>query len=141
MKEKFNEEPLSFVRDTFQFRKLDGTEKLLIDGTPWELLNIPIDEATDLFDNLLTAIQTDFDCSMTFDDLFAMVLQYTMEEQGVFDFFDSLSDSYPNPKMGKWFVPGSRHYSWDKGNNILGMGRSNLVKVSVDHYCRMDLDQ
>ena len=51
---------------------------------------------------------------MDFDKLFAMVLEYTMEEQGVLDFFESLSDVYPNPKMGKWFVPGSRHYSWDK---------------------------
>ena len=42
---------------------------------------------------------------------------------------------------GKWFVPATRHYSWDKGANILGLGRDNLVKVPVDQDSRMDLDK
>ena len=36
-------------------------------------------------------------------------------------------------------MPGSRHYSWDKGANILGLGRKSLVKVPVDRFCRMDI--
>jgi hypothetical protein len=31
---------------------LSGKEVLLIEATVWDLLNIPIDEAIDLFDNL-----------------------------------------------------------------------------------------
>ena len=34
---------------------LDGSVKLLMEGTAWELLNIPIDHAIDLFNDLLTA--------------------------------------------------------------------------------------
>ena len=34
---------------------LDGSLKLLMEGTAWELLNIPIDNAIDLFNDLLTA--------------------------------------------------------------------------------------
>ena len=30
--------------------------------------------------------------------------------------------------------------NFEQGNNILGMGRRNLVKVSVDEHCRMDLN-
>ena len=32
---------------------------------------------------------------MSFDSLFALVLEFTMEQQGVLDFFDSLEDVYP----------------------------------------------
>ena len=38
-------------------------------------------------------------------------------------------------------MPGSRHYSWDKGANILGLGRRSLVKVPVDRFCRMDVEK
>ena len=36
--------------------------------------------------------------------------------------------------------PGSRHYSWDKGANILGIGRENMFKIPVDRNCRMRTD-
>lgn len=55
---------------------------------------------------------------MRFDILFSMITEYTMEHQGVLGFLESLSDVYPNPKMGRWFVPGSRHYSWDKVRSL-----------------------
>ena len=53
---------------------------------------------------------------MGHDELFAKVVPYTMEEMGVLEFFQALTSDlkYNNPKMGKWFVSGSRHYSWDK---------------------------
>ena len=55
-------------------------------------------------------------CEMGHDELFAKVVPYTMEEMGVLEFFQALTSDlkYTNPKMGKWFVSGSRHYSWDK---------------------------
>ena len=38
-------------------------------------------------------------------------------------------------------MPATRHYSWDKGANILGLGRDNLVKVPVDQDSRMDVEK
>ena len=37
-------------------RKLDGSQKLLKDGDPWELMNLPIDYAIDLFNHVLRFI-------------------------------------------------------------------------------------
>ena len=30
----------------------------------------------------------------------------------------SILNHISRPRMGKWFVPGSRHYSWDKVNML-----------------------
>ena len=51
---------------------------------------------------------------MEYDDLLKMYQQYTMENQGILGFFESLKETYPDPKKGRWFVPGSKHYSCDK---------------------------
>jgi hypothetical protein len=40
----------------FTFRNLAGDQVSLMKATAWDLLNIPIDEAIDLFDNLLRDI-------------------------------------------------------------------------------------
>ena len=83
---------------------------------------------------------------------------YTLEELGGLSFFQMFHKELAaeNISMGgkvkllekqnialvtlQWFCPGSRHYSWDKGANILGIGRNNLVKVPVDINCRMDTE-
>ena len=41
----------------FYFRKLDSTDKLLKDGDPWELLNIPIDHAIELFNQVIQFVK------------------------------------------------------------------------------------
>ena len=46
-------------------------------------------------------------------------LSWFLHVQGVLEFFENIREEYPNPRMGRWFVPGSRHYSWDKVKNIL----------------------
>ena len=55
-KETDKEGPLAKVWNYFQFRKLDGSQKLLKDGDPWELMNLPIDYAIDLFNHVLRFI-------------------------------------------------------------------------------------
>jgi tyrosine decarboxylase len=42
-------------------------------------------------------------------------------------------------ELGKVLVPSTRHYSWDKAVDLLGIGVSNLVLVPVDERFRMDL--
>ena len=82
---------------------------------------------------------------------------YTLEELGGLSFFQMFHKELAAEKINmggkvklekqnialvtlQWFCPGSRHYSWDKGANILGIGRNNLVKVPVDINCRMDTE-
>eukprot|EP00092_Neocalanus_flemingeri_P013687 GFUD01014760.1.p1 GENE.GFUD01014760.1~~GFUD01014760.1.p1 ORF type:complete len:1163 (-),score=280.67 GFUD01014760.1:114-3602(-) len=141
MREKFKELRLEKVLETFTFKSLSNKDVLLKNANVWELLNIPVDEAIDMFDKLLKECQQIRE-DITFDLLFRCVKNCTMEEIGGWEFFDSLKDEYEEiqvrPSSGKWFVSGSRHYSWDKGANILGLGRKKMEKISVDENCRMD---
>ena len=43
-------------------------------------------------------------------------------------------------EIGKILVPGTRHYSWDKMVDILGIGANNLVVVKVTDNYRMDIN-
>jgi tyrosine decarboxylase len=42
-------------------------------------------------------------------------------------------------KLGKIIVPQTRHYSWDKAADILGIGVDNLIRIPVTDRYRMDI--
>jgi len=42
--------------------------------------------------------------------------------------------------LGKIIVPQTRHYSWDKAADVLGIGVNNLIHVPVTDRYRMDID-
>ena len=144
MEVEFGRLGLSEVRDSFTFTNLAKKTVVLTKASAWELLNMPIDVAIDLFDKLLVECKKK-NQQINFDELFGYVKKQTMEEIGVFDFIENirkfLLESNVTPTMGKWFISGSRHYSWDKGANILGLGRSSLELVAVDKFCRMNLEE
>ena len=43
-------------------------------------------------------------------------------------------------KLGKWLVPQTKHYSWMKAADIIGIGLDQVVPVPVDNNFRMDID-
>jgi glutamate/tyrosine decarboxylase-like PLP-dependent enzyme len=43
-------------------------------------------------------------------------------------------------KLGKVIVPQTRHYSWDKAADVLGIGIDNLIRIPVTDRYRMDID-
>ena len=45
-----------------------------------------------------------------------------------------------NVPVGKVLVPASKHYSWPKAAEILGIGRSNIEPVKVDSNFRTDIN-
>ena len=117
MRKRFTDLGCREVYENFTVKTLAGDEILMKDATVWQLLNLPIDDAIDLFENLLDVCR-DVDESVTFDYLFGLVKDQTMEELGSVDFFDSHEADYEEsglaPHGGRWFVPGSRHYSWSQ---------------------------
>ena len=141
MESQFEMMGLGEVRETFTITGLNRKKIVLSKASAWDLLNIPIDEDIDMFDRLLAHCKK-YNEDISFDDLFGHVKANSMEQIGVFDFIESmrefLEESSVTPSTGKWFISGSRHYSWDKGANILGFGRSNLEKVSVDKFCTIN---
>ncbi|MDK6298152.1 tyrosine decarboxylase [Staphylococcus caprae] len=44
-------------------------------------------------------------------------------------------------KIGKWLVPRTKHYSWLKSADIIGIGLDQVVSVPVDDSYRMDIDE
>ena len=142
-------EKLGFQKcyEKFTFKNLKGEDVLLRKASIWELLNIPINEAIDLFDNFLKFVKDAFPTDsqdLNFENLFKCVKNFTLEQMGALEFFKQFKKEYKKenmePSLGRWFSPGTRHYSWDKGANILGLGRDNLVKIPVDQHCRMDME-
>lgn len=44
-------------------------------------------------------------------------------------------------KLGKWLVPQTKHYSWLKAADIIGIGLDQVVSVPVDHNYRMNIKE
>jgi tyrosine decarboxylase len=63
------------------------------------------------------------------DEQIDEIKKYSVRGEGVKSF-----------EIGKVFVPGTRHYSWDKMVDILGIGANNLVVVNVTDNYRMDIN-
>ena len=82
-----------------------------------QLLNMPVGEALDLLDKVKVSAQ------------YQAVLRQTVKGKGV------------DPKrIGKLLVPQSRHYSWDRGADVFGIGSENIIVVPVDKNYRMDVE-
>ncbi|WP_412907936.1 pyridoxal-dependent decarboxylase, partial [Enterobacter ludwigii] len=41
----------------------------------------------------------------------------------------------------KWLVPQTKHYSWLKAADIIGIGLDQVIPVPVDHNYRMDINE
>jgi tyrosine decarboxylase len=95
----------------------DVLPKLVAGKTEWELLNFSTADALDLLDRVKENRET-----------FAKALQASSRGTGV-----------GQGSLGKVLVPSTRHYSWDKAVDLLGIGISNLIKIPVDEHFRMDL--
>ncbi|MBU0672848.1 MAG: tyrosine decarboxylase, partial [Candidatus Margulisbacteria bacterium] len=82
----------------------------------WQLLNMPVKKALDLIDKVKAGKK--------FDEVRAKTVRGVGAEGG---------------KLGKLLVPQSRHYSWAKAADILGIGNENLISIQVKDNFRMDL--
>ena len=83
--------------------------------TDWELLNMSTQEIIDLMEKAEDKI----------DDL----KQY------------SARNGKNLQSLGKWLVPQTKHYSWLKAADIIGIGIDQIVSVPVDSSYRMDIDE
>ena len=83
----------------------------------WQLYNLPVSEALDLLDTARKA------------QALSKALRATVRGAGIAPFH-----------IGKLLVTSTRHYSWEKAADILGLGVENVVKVPVTERFRMDVD-
>ncbi|BDZ67234.1 pyridoxal phosphate-dependent decarboxylase family protein [Methanobacterium ferruginis] len=83
----------------------------------WQLLNLPPSKILDL----ITSVEEKGD--------FEKVRQESARGVGASE-----------GKLGVLLVPQSKHYSWVKAADVLGIGQKNLIEVEVDDDYHMDID-
>ncbi|MFH2106545.1 MAG: pyridoxal-dependent decarboxylase [Candidatus Micrarchaeota archaeon] len=82
----------------------------------WQLFNMPTKKALDLIEKVKKA------------KCFDAVRNETVRGTGV-----------GQGKLGVVLVPQSKHYSWVKAADVLGIGNKNFIEVQVDEHFRMDV--
>ncbi len=88
----------------------------------WQLLNMPTRKILDL---VTETIEIKTEEGTVFDK----VRDHSVRGTGVHA-----------GELGKLLVPRSKHYSWPKAVDILGIGQDNLVCIDVQDNFRMDID-
>lgn len=91
------------------------TPELVAGKSEWELLNMSTKEIMDLLESVPEKI----------DEIKAA----------------SARSGKNLEKLGKWLVPQTKHYSWLKAADIIGIGLDQVVPVPVDHNYRMDVNE
>lgn len=88
--------------------------ELVENKSQWELLNMSVEDILDLLDKAPDKL----------DDI---------------KNFSARNDNTEILKLGKLIVPETKHYSWLKAADILGIGLNNLITVEVDNHFRMNV--
>jgi tyrosine decarboxylase len=82
----------------------------------WQLLNLTVDKILDLVDETKK------------NGTFAKALDASARGRGA-----------GGGRLGKVLVPQTRHYSWEKAADVLGIGLDSLVNIRVTNRYRMDI--
>ncbi|MGN4423327.1 tyrosine decarboxylase [Bacillus cereus group sp. MYBK30-1] len=85
------------------------------DKSEWELLNMSTEEILDILERIPGKI----------DEIKA----------------HSARNGQHLQELGKWLIPQTKHYSWLKSADIIGIGLDNVETIDVDHNYRMDIDK
>ena len=83
--------------------------------TEWELLNMSTEEILDILDQIPEKI----------DEVKAHSARSGKHLQ----------------ELGKWLIPQTKHYSWLKAADIIGVGLDSVEAIDVDEHYRMDIDK
>lgn len=107
-------------------------DKLLMECSSWQLLNIYIDEVFELPTKIKDI------CSLIDSDKLNELLKpHLLATKGIAYYAKHYSE-FGNTKI---FVPATHHYSWPKSGTLLGIGQENIVSIPVDEYCKMDIEK
>ncbi|MEH7459737.1 tyrosine decarboxylase, partial [Bacillus sp. JJ1127] len=83
--------------------------------TEWELLNMSTEEILDILNQIPEKI----------DEIKA----------------HSARSGHHLQKLGRWLIPQTKHYSWLKAADIIGIGLDCVEAIEVDHHYRMNIDK
>ncbi|PPQ77096.1 hypothetical protein CVT26_004513, partial [Gymnopilus dilepis] len=119
---------LSFVAGTFETTLCTGIRKKIAACSPWELLNLTVDEILDL----PTRLVSEYGISTRFIEV--AISPYLVGNTG-----KDVLEKYFNIKSPVQIISIANHYSWPKSAAITGIGVDNLIRISVDQKARMNI--
>jgi glutamate/tyrosine decarboxylase-like PLP-dependent enzyme len=107
-----------------------GQTRLLVELTPWQLLNLGVDEVL----SLPGQMQTRYGIGP--EVITSAVTKHSLQTLGLVEFSRRFLPGIPPPVF---FVPGAKHYSFPKAAALLGLGAAQMIDVAVDLDARLDL--
>lgn len=78
--------------------------------------------------------------NMSVEEILAMVSKLSSNEIDAVKAASSRSGKFIS-QLGKWIVPQTKHYSWEKALDISGVGLDQMVSIPVRSNYRMDVDK
>jgi hypothetical protein len=108
-----------------------GKQRILIDMSTWELLNLNGDETL----NLANKIIQDF--GIDIDDINDAIESYLLQSTGIVEFDRKYLSGANNPVV---LGTATKHYSWPKNAAALGIGKDCFINIIIDDDARMDID-
>ena len=113
-----NFEGLWYARNikSLPFAIRDIEPNLVVGKSDWDLLNISVDETLNLFEQSQSKID---------------ILKNNSARAIAGEII----------KLGKWIVPETKHYSWLKAADVLGIGTNDIIQIAVDDHYRMDINK
>ncbi|KAK9439934.1 pyridoxal-dependent decarboxylase domain protein [Metarhizium brunneum] len=123
---------LKFVADRFKVKPCmpGAEEKLLVEMSTWELLNLRPETVLDLPHKL----SDEFDISSKFiEDAHK---PYNIQTVGR----EPLEKYFKMEKQAKYLISTTHHYSWPKAAAISGLGSGAIINIPVDNDARVDLE-
>ena len=112
-----NMEGLWYARNikSIPFAVKDVRPELVKGKSDWELSNMKVSDILDLSEKV--------------QDVWDDIRDHSVRGKGC-----------NSQQLGKWIVPQTKHYSWVKSIDLLGIGIENMIDVQVDENYRMDID-
>lgn len=78
--------------------------------------------------------------NMSVEEILDAVAKLSSDEIDAVKAASSRSGKFIN-QLGKWIVPQTKHYSWEKALDISGVGLDQMVSIPVRSNYRMDVDK
>jgi len=130
MAEAIRAEPeLAPARNT-TVKLLDGHRARLLDLTPWQLMNLPIDEVLGLAPRVSKV------AGLAPAVLDSAMSRHSVQDLGLVAFHRRYLADIEAPVL---LAPATAHYSWPKSMGMMGLGRGSLHPIRVDDAGRMDM--
>jgi hypothetical protein len=121
--------PLAFVAPTFKTNLCTGVQKNFYSCDTWELLNLSPTEIADI----PTRLSSEYGISAR--TLAKQLEKFSIQSVGK----EQLDTHFNITKPPQYMISVANNYSWPKSSAITGIGRDNLITISVDNDARMDM--